>query len=336
RPLYIGLLLYVGASVGCAFTHSANALIAMRLLQAVGGCAGMVASQALVRDLFPVARTAQAFSLITLVIAISPMIAPAVGGYVTVAWGWQSIFIILAALTMMILTAVYFVLPQGRGPDPTISLLPRAVLGNFYTVIKQRQFLVYTLAGGIATAAPFAYIAGSADVFMNLYHASEQEYGWIFTFIAFFIIGSSQLNHLLLRKFTSPQVVRTALAFQAAIGLLLCAGTWLGWFGKYGLVGLIALFLMGHGVTNPNTSALSLAPFRRHTGSAASLMGSFRMGMGALTSALVSVLHNGTAMPMIGVMALCSLGGLVVLLTAKPFLRSTENADLGDETSVLI
>lgn len=321
KPLYLGLSIYILASIGCAFIHSPNALISMRLLQAVGGCAGMVAAQALVRDLFPVNKTAQAFSWITLVIAVSPMIAPAVGGYVTAAWGWQAIFVILAALTMMILAAVYFLLPEGKGPDPALSLRPRAVIENFRTVLKQRQFLVYTVAGGIATAALFAYIAGSADVFISLYHVSEKEYGWIFTFIAFFVIGSSQMNHFLLRWYSSAQLIRTALIYQTCIGVLLCVGTALGWFEKTGLVAMIALFLIGHGVINPNTNALSLAPFSKHTGSAASIMGSFRMAMGAFMSALVSMLHNGTAIPMVGVMLFCAAAGLILLLAGKSTLK---------------
>jgi multidrug resistance protein len=168
-PLYAGLSIYVVTSIGCAFIHSPDALITMRFLQAVGGCAGMVAAQTLVRDLFPVEKTAQAFSWITLVIAISPMVAPAVGSYVAIAFGWQAIFLILAGLAMLLIAGVYFALPDGRGGDRTLSLQPKPVLNNFITVIRQPQFLLYTLAGGIATSAPFAYIAGSADVFMNVY-----------------------------------------------------------------------------------------------------------------------------------------------------------------------
>ena len=322
KPLYSGLFVYIAASLGCALTGSADSLIAMRFLQALGGCVGMVAAQTLVRDLFPIRKTAQAFSWITLVIAISPMIAPAVGGYVTVAFGWQAVFIILALLTLMIIGAVHFFLPRGKAADPTLSLLPGPVLNNFLSVIKHPQFLLYTLAGGVATAAPFAYIAGSADVFMNIYDVSEQEYGWIFAFIAFFIIGSTQLNHFLLRHFSSGQVIRTTLLYQTVIGLVLISGIVFFTLTKYQLVGLIALFLAGQGVTNPNANALSLAPFSRHTGSAASLAGSFRMGMAGLVSALVSVLHNGTAIPMIGVMVGCVLAGLIILLAGKTRIKS--------------
>ena len=332
RPLYAGLGVYILASIGCAFIHTPDALITMRFLQALGGCAGMVSAQTLVRDLFPLERTAQAFSWITLVIAISPMIAPTVGGYVTTAFGWQAIFIILAGLTFLILTGVFFVLPGGRAADASMSLLPKPVIRNFLTVVKQPQFLLYTLAGGIATAAPFAYIAGSADVFLNLYNVSEKEYGWIFAFIAFFIIGSTQLNHILLRYFSSGQIITAALVYQSIIGILLIVGTLFMWFGKFELIGLIALFLSGQGLTNPNANALSLAPFSRHVGSAASLSGSFRMGMGGLVSALVSVFHNGTAMPMVGVMVGCSLVGFAILLAGRSRIKTVENEGVEEDT----
>jgi DHA1 family bicyclomycin/chloramphenicol resistance-like MFS transporter len=325
RPLYAGLVIYIIASFGCAFTHSVEALIAMRFLQAIGGCAGMVAAQTLVRDLFPVEKTAQAFSWITLVIAVSPMIAPAVGGYVTVAFGWQSVFVLLALLTLLILSAVYFVLPAGRGADKTLSLMPAPVVKNFLSVLKQPQFLLYTLAGGVATAAPFAYIAGSADVFINIYRVSEKAYGWIFAFIAFFIIGSTQLNHFLLRRFTSEQIIRATLVYQAVIGLILIAGCLFFTLSIYALVALIALFLAGQGLTNPNANALSLAPFSKHVGSAASLGGSFRMGMGGIVSALVSVFHNGTTMPMVGVMVACALTGFTILLVGREKIRSIQS-----------
>ena len=336
KPLYAGLGVYIVASLACALTESADALIAMRFLQAVGGCAGMVAAQAFVRDVFPLNKTAQAFSWITLVIAVSPMIAPTVGSYVTVAFGWEAVFLILAGLTFLILTAVHFVLPTGKAADKNLSLLPVPVLRNFLAVIKQPQFLLYTVAGGIATAAPFAYIAGSADVFMNIYHVTEKEYGWIFAFIAFFIIGSTQLNHPLLKRFTSGQIISATLTYQAVIGLALLCGTWFNLFGQSGLIALIALFLAGQGLTNPNANALSLAPFSRHVGSAASLGGSFRMGMGGVASGLVSFFHNGTAIPMVGVMVGCTMLGFAILLVVKTRIRSSgQDSDVNGDTALI-
>jgi MFS transporter, DHA1 family, multidrug resistance protein len=334
HPLYFGLTVYILASLGCWLVNSVEGLIVMRFLQAIGGCAGMVAAQALVRDLFPVNKTAQAFSLLTLVIAVSPMVAPTVGGYVTTAFGWHAIFLILALITALILLSIYFVLPEGKQPDPGLSLRPGPVLQNFFSVLRQPQFLVYALVGGIASSAPFAYIAGSPDVFMNLYRVSEREYGWIFAVLAFAMIGSTQLNHFLLKRFQSEQVIFTTLLYQTLVGLVLVYGTWAGWYGKIELIALMFVFLTGQGLTNPNASALSLAPFSRLAGSASALMGSFRMAMGGLTSAAVSLLHNGTALPMVGVMMLCALGGLVVLLIGRRSTRyRAREEDLEEEAS---
>lgn len=323
-PLYAGLLVYIVASIGCALTLSVESLVFMRFIQAIGGCAGMVAAQALVRDLFPVNKTAQAYSLLTLVIAVSPMIAPTVGGYVTASFGWHSVFLILAGITAVIMLAVYMVLPEGRLADRTLSLKPKAVIKNYISVFKQPQFMVFTLAGGIATAAPFAYIAGSADVFMNIYHVSEQEYGWIFAFLAFAMIGSTQLNHVLLKRFSSHQIIRFTLCYQVVTASFLVSGTYYGWLGMYGMIGLMFIFLTGQGLTFPNTAALSMAPFTKNAGSASALTGSFRMAVGGVASAMVSVLHNGTAIPMVVVMALCAIIGLLALFVGQQYLEGAK------------
>lgn len=336
-PLYAGLVVYIVASVVCAFSTSIESLIAMRFLQALGGCAGMVASQTLVRDLFPMNKMAQAFSSITLVIAVSPMIAPTVGGYVTVALGWTSVFWVLALLTLLILCCAYFVLPEGRKADPTLSLQPKSVLKNFYSVVKQPQFIMYTLAGGIAMSAPFAYIAASADVFMNVYKSSEQEFGWIFAIIAMGMIGAAQLNHILLKYFKSEQLVTYAFRYQTFLGVFLIVGTWFGWYDKIGLLVMIFAFFTGQGITGPNSTALALAPFTQHTGSAASLLGSFRMAIAGLVSAMVSLWHDGTALPMVVTIVLCVIVGLSILTFGKVVIRyQARKKAVEEEPSVLM
>jgi len=314
-PLYFGLAIYVLASLVCAFTNSVDALI---------------------RDLFPVNKIAQAFSSITLVIAVSPMIAPTVGGYVTAAFGWHYVFIILAGLTALILIAVYFVLPTGRTADTSLSLRPGAVMKNFNSVVRHPQFLVYMLTGGIATSAGFAYIAGSSEVMITILGFTEQQYGWIFAFLAFGLIGSTQLNHIFLKRFTSQQLILAALVYQTVVGLVLVMGTLYHWLSPLGLIGLMFIFLTGQGLTNPNATALTLAPFVRHTGSAASLNGFFRMAIGGLVTGLVSLLHNSTAMPMIGMMVGCAVVGLIVLLIGNSVVRFQASKKVEEEDSVLL
>jgi MFS transporter, DHA1 family, multidrug resistance protein len=321
RPLYAGLMVYVITSIGCAFSQSIDALIAMRFLQALGGCAGMVAAQTLVRDLFPANRTAQAFSSLTLVIAVSPMVAPTLGGYVTAAFGWQSIFYMLATITLLIAACVFLFLPEGRPADKTISLRPQHVLRNFFGVIREPQFVMYAIGGGIAMSAPFAYIAGSSFVFMQLYGATAQEYGWIFAMVAAGLIGVSQLNHILLNRFTSQQLVKYTLRFQTIVGIFFVVGVWLNWFNLFGFFAMTFVFLAGQGLTGPNSTALSLAPFTRNTGSAASLLGSFRMAVAGLASAGVSAFHDDTSLPMVVGMVACPLIAISVLTLGKGVVR---------------
>lgn len=334
-PLYIGLIIYILASVGCAFTESVNSLIVMRFLQAIGGCAGIVAAQALVRDIFPVNKTAQALSLIILVIAVSPMVAPTVGAYTTALFGWHSMFIVLAIITLLILISVYFFLPAGKGPDPTMSLKPGAVLFNFYSVIKNPQFFIYTLAGGLATAAPFAYIAGSADVFMNIYGVTETQYGWIFAILAGAMIGATQLNHVLLKKFKSEQIIKVTLWYQGVVGILLVGGVYYNWFTLLSLIAFLFIFLTGQGLLGPNSGALSLAPFTKNAGSASALMGSWRLGAGGIISAIVSFFHNQTAMPMVAVMCGCAVVSLIILYSGNTIVKHREKKLVLEQKTIL-
>ena len=131
KPLFAGLVIYIVASLGCVFANSVHLFIGLRLFQALGGCSGMVAARALVRDIFPVEENAKVFALLMLVIGVSPIIAPTLGGYITTALGWHYIFILLALMGCGILTAAWFIMPDGRAADITLSLKPAPILSNF-------------------------------------------------------------------------------------------------------------------------------------------------------------------------------------------------------------
>src|SRR3954465_3486705 len=123
-PLYAGLCLFFLASVGCAFSHSVNELIVFRLLQATGGCVGMVAARAMVRDLFDTKDNAKVFSMLMLVVSVSPIVAPTLGGYITTALGWRYVFAMLILVVLLILAGTYFFLPESKKADPAYSLKP--------------------------------------------------------------------------------------------------------------------------------------------------------------------------------------------------------------------
>jgi DHA1 family bicyclomycin/chloramphenicol resistance-like MFS transporter len=334
KPLYAGISLYLVASACCTLAHSAEALIVLRFFQAIGACAGMVASRAMVRDLFEVSENAKIFSLLMLVVGVSPIIAPTLGGYITATLGWKYIFIVLTIIAAIILIAVHFALPESKRPDKELSLLPGPIIIGFFRVFREPQFYTYALTGAIASAGLYAYIAGSPYVFMELYKVSEKQYGWIFALIAMGLIGASQLNSVLLRTYKSEQIIRIALLCQSITGILLLIGTLLGWMELFSTIFFIFLFLCCQGLTFPNSSALSLAPFSRNAGTASALMGGIQMSIGALTSGTVSFLSNHTAIPMTGVMAACALLSFSILLIGTRTIRYRASLSVIEEEIV--
>lgn len=321
KPLYAGISLYLVASACCIFAKSVEVLILLRFFQALGGCAGMVASRAMVRDLFDVSENARVFSLLMLVVGVSPIIAPTLGGTIASTLGWKYIFAVLTAIAAIILIAVHFALPESRKPDKNFSLQPGPIVSGFLSVMREPQFYTYSLTGAIASAGLYAYIGGSPYVFMELFHVTDRQYGWIFAIIAMGLIGSSQLNSVLLRTYKSEQIIRIALILQATTGLCLLLVCLFGKPELFSTIFLIFLFLCCQGCVFPNSSALSLAPFSRNAGTASALLGGIQMCAGALTSAAVGWLSNRTAVPMAGMMAACAVTALSILLTGRRVIR---------------
>lgn len=316
-PLYFGLALYTISAVACASAMSVETLIIFRFFQALGGCVGMVASRAMVRDLFDVKDNAKVFSTLMLVVAVSPIIAPTLGGYITTILGWRYVFIMLIVVILLIIVGIYFLLPESKKPDPHFSLKPASILKGFAEIIKEPQFAVYTFTGAVAYAGLYAYISGSPYVFMEVFKVSEQHFGWIFALVAGGLITASQFNTQLLKKFTSAQIIKGALTAQGIIGILLVSSSLFGFSELYSTIVLVLLFLACQGFLFPNASALSMAPFAKNAGNASALMGFIQMSVGAIMSAMVSVFHNGTTLSMTGVMAFCTLTASLIFYVGR-------------------
>ncbi len=335
KPLFIGLVVYILASAGCVFASTIDSLIVMRVIQAIGSCAATVASVAMVRDLFPVKESPKVFSLLLLVVGVSPMIAPTIGGYVTAAFGWQAVFVILTAMGIAIFLASVLWLPDSYKPDKNLSLKPRPILSNFWSVLREPQFYTYTFTGAIAFAGLFAYVSGSPLVFMEVFHTNEKVYGWIFAFLSVGFIGSSQLNTLMLRKYSSQQIVQFALVCQVLVGGLFLASALSGVLTLPITIAFLFFFLCCIGFTNPNAAALCLAPFTKNAGSASALMGAVQMGMGTVISVLISMFEVPSATPMVAAMAGSALLALVVLLLGKRMITTEVNVQQDGDAMVM-
>jgi DHA1 family bicyclomycin/chloramphenicol resistance-like MFS transporter len=312
KPLYAGLGLYIVATAICMQARDINTLIVLRFIQAVGSCGAQVAAMAMVRDLFGAKESAKVFSLLLLVVGASPMIAPTVGGYVVVAFGWRTVFLILGIISVVVTLLTIFLLPESYPADRNFSLRPGPIIRNFISVLQIRQFLVSALVEAFAFAGLFAYVSGSPILFMNIFHVDKRTYGWIFAFLSVAFIVLSQFNGRLLRRFTSLQIIRVALTGQVIVSVIFLAGSLADWYGLGSTIVLLFLFLTFLGFTYPNAAALALAPFDKNAGTASSLLGTLQMGIGALSSIAVSAFSNGTAVPMVAVIAGTSVLAIVI------------------------
>ena len=316
-PLYAGLALYLIASAVCMRANNIHTLILLRFIQAMGACAATVAAMAMVRDLFGEKESAKVFSLLLLVLGASPMIAPTAGGYVVVQFGWRAVFGVLLVLGALITLLSIFFLPESHPADPTFSLKPLPIVKNFISVLKVPQFLVYVLVEAFAFSGLLAYVTGSPMLFMDIYHVDKKVYGWIFAFLSVAFIGLSQFNTILLRKYSSEQIIRVALTGQVVVAVIFLVGNMAGWYGLPHVIFLLFVFLGCLGFTNPNAAALCLAPFSKNAGTAASLLGALQLGIGALVSAGVSAFSNGSSTPMIAIMAVTSLIAMGILIGGR-------------------
>jgi DHA1 family bicyclomycin/chloramphenicol resistance-like MFS transporter len=312
KPLYFGLVLFMVASLLCVQAHSVKTLVAFRALQALGGCAAQVAAMAMVRDFFPVKESARIFSLLVLILGVSPLFAPTIGSFLAVHVGWQSVFNLLASIVLVLLAVVFFYLPEGHPADTSIELHPVHILRTFGSILIVPQFCTFTLAGSFSFAGLLVYVAGSPIIFMDVFHVSPTVYGAIFAGLAVGFIGSNQINILLLRRFSGLQIFRGALYFQCAVAVLFLVGTAYHWYGLPITLVLLFLVLSSLGLISPNATALALAPFDKNIGSASALFGFLQIGIAALASAFVGIFNSKGLIPVLAILAGTSWAALVI------------------------
>jgi DHA1 family bicyclomycin/chloramphenicol resistance-like MFS transporter len=312
RPLLAGCALYMVASIACVLAPSIESLVVLRLAQALGGCAGMVISRSIVRDLFDEHESARIYSFLMLVMGIAPITAPLLGGQLLALFGWRSIFWLLGGFGLICLLMVAFGLPESL----PIERRNRAGVGQALVVYAQlladRRFVGYALAGGFLMAGMFAYISGSPFVVIELYGVSPQQYGWIFGANALGLIIASQLNRWLLARYSGDAILSAILAVAAAASVVLVLVAATGFGGLVGLLLPLFVCIASVGLVGPNTAAAVMAPYGRMAGSASALLGTLQFVVGAVSGIVVGVLYNGTALPMAGTIAACCVAALVI------------------------
>jgi DHA1 family bicyclomycin/chloramphenicol resistance-like MFS transporter len=320
-PLLTGVGLFTAASLACAYAPNLEWLIGARFVQALGGCAGMVISRAVVSDKCDAVGSAKVFSQLMLVMGLAPILAPLLGGLLVNTTGWQSIFLALTGFSALAGLAVATGLPESLPAHIPRQPLSGA-LRQYGRLLADPIFLGHALTGGIAIAGMFAYIAGSPFIIIKLYGVPAEHFGWLFGTNAAGFILVAQVNARLLAKRGPAYLLARAVWVYLAAGVMLLAVSSLHTAQLWPLLIPLFICIASLGCISPNAAACAMSGQGGRAGSASALLGCLQFSVAAGASALVGVLHDGSAVPMAMVISLCG----ILVVSAAMLTRRLQKA----------
>ncbi|MDE1174830.1 MAG: multidrug effflux MFS transporter [Parvibaculaceae bacterium] len=310
-PLVTGIVLYIAASVAATFAPTIGMLAVIRFFQALGGCAGLVTSRAMVRDLFNEQDSARTFSLLMLVMGVAPILAPVTGTAILEATSWRSLFWMLAGFGMLCLVMVTLwlgeTLPRTKRTKGGIGDTLWYVFEAYLSLLRNRGFLAYASSSAFLSAGLFAYITGAPFVFIEHYGLSPIGFAVLFSTNAAGLIAASQINGFLLRTYRSRAILRISIRASLAAALLLVVMAATGWGGMWGVALPLFAFLSTIGFVGANAMAAAMATAGSYVGPAAALSGVLPFALAACTSSLVGALGSVSALPMTLVIVLAAI-----------------------------
>jgi DHA1 family bicyclomycin/chloramphenicol resistance-like MFS transporter len=322
RPLLAGTALHVVASLLVLVAPTVEVLGVLRVLQGVGSAAGGVVAMAIVRDLFEGRAAATMLSRLFLVMGAAPVLAPTVGGELLRITSWRGVFAVLALYGLLLLVVGALAVPETLPPGRRVTGGIAGTLRTYRGLLRDRVYVGLVLVAGLTMAGLFSYVAGSSFVYQRQFGLDEQQFGMLFGAGAVFLIGATQLNPVLLRRWSPAQVLSAAMVAGTVAGLVLLG---LASSGRGGLAGVVVPLwgvLAAVGLALPNAPALALAAHGETAGSAAALLGAVQFGVGAAVSPLVGVLGNDATAMALTVGAGLGLGGLVLVTVVRPWRLS--------------
>ncbi len=334
RPLIAGLALYTAAGLSCALAADVWTLVALRLVQGIGGACGLVIANAVVRDRTSGAAAARFFALLMLVAGVAPVLSPIAGGQLLRVTGWQGIFVALAAISGVMILVTLVGLPETLPPARRRRGGLQAIRPVFAGLLADRGFTGYVLANGFAFASMFAYISGSPYVLQDIHGLSPQGYSGVFAVNALGLVAAAQVSGRLVHQVGARALLATGLTGSAAggVGALLATAT------DAGLVPLLlALFVAvtSVGLVLPNAAALALQDHGEHAGSAAALLGCTQFLIGGALAPLAGAGGTRTAVPMGVVMAVLGCLSLLVYIALTRKTRPNGAAGVPDRMAGL-
>jgi DHA1 family bicyclomycin/chloramphenicol resistance-like MFS transporter len=319
RPLLAGVALHILASLLVLLAPTVEVLAVLRVLQGVGTAAAGVVALAIVRDLFVGRAAATMLSRMFLVMGVAPVLAPTIGGELLRFTSWRGIFAILAAYGVLLLVVGRLALRETLPPERRLPGGIAATARTYRTLFRDRTFVGLVLVAGLTMAALFTYVSGSSFVYQRQFGLDEQQFGLLFGAGAACLITGTQLNPVLLRRWSPARILLGASSAAALAGgvLFVLAATGVG--GLFGVAVPLWGVLLSAGLALPNAPALALSRYGESAGSAAALLGAVQFAIGAAVSPLVGLLGNDA--PAMGgvVLAGLALALAVLVVVVRPW-----------------
>lgn len=293
-PLYFGFALYAAGAVGCALATSMNMLIAMRVLQALGACGGLVIGRAIVRDRCQPHEAARAFATLMAIVALGPILAPILGGWVVIAVGWRGVFFFQAALGVALLITMHMLLSESLPPASALPLHPGQIARRYWRLMRDPVLLGYSLVGGFGMGSMFCYVTGAPTVMADTFQLSPEQFGWMLGLNGLAFMTASRINMLALRNRGPIQVLRESIRWPTTVGVLFLVLALTLPLSVWAVICLQLLFFTSTARTMPHTSALALAPHGHEAGAASSMMGSLQSLTATFAGIAVAIFNDGT------------------------------------------
>lgn len=301
----------VGATVAFILTHinSIENFTALRFVQGFFGSAPVVLVGALLRDLFDKNELSRMMSMITLVFMIAPLVAPIIGGQIVKYWHWHAIFYVIGMMGVFSLLLFFFVIPETHKAENRIPLRLTIIARNFITLWKQKEVLGYMFSSGLGFGGLFAFITSGSIVYIGLYGIAPENFGYFFMLNIGIMTLGSILNGRLVRKVGSERMLQLGLIVQFISGIWLVL-TALFDLGFWSMAIGVAFFVGQNSLISSNAMASILEKFPSMAGTANSIAGSVRFGLGATVGSLVALMKMDSAAPMLYTMGACTLGAV--------------------------
>ncbi|CAH3802696.1 Bicyclomycin resistance protein, partial [Enterobacter cloacae] len=317
KPVILGgTLVFAAAAVACALAQTIDHLIIMRFFHGLAAAAASVVINALMRDIYPKEEFSRMMSFVMLVTTIAPLVAPMAGGAVLMWFSWHVIFWILALAALLASAMIFFFIDETLPVERRQKFHIRTTIGNFASLFRHKRVLSYMLASGFSFAGMFSFLSAGPFVYIELNHVSPQHFGYYFALNIVFLFIMTIINSRFVRRVGALNMFRAGLWIQFVMAIWLVVSAFLG-VGFWALVVGVAAFVGCVSMVSSNAMAVILDEFPHMAGTASSLAGTFRFGIGAIVGALLSMATFTTAWPMLWAMAFCATSSILFYLYAS-------------------